>query len=280
MTALTVVVPAHDEEALIEPAVRSILGETSGAIDVVVVANGCRDRTAERAHRAGARVIDVPEASKIRALNAGTRAIEAYPVAFVDADVEVAGEDLIALAARLSGDERLGVASPRMRVIPSTSWWVRRYYEAWALVDYRMSGHISSGVYMLSRAGQERVGKFPDVIADDLYVQRLFAPDERLTPDDLVFGVRAPGSLRSLLRRNTRIAAGNLQLAALFPALAPPSAGTGARSLAARVARRPRAWIGFVVYTAVYLLARARAQRLLRSRHAISWNRDETTRRR
>lgn len=279
MTSLTVVVPAHNEQNIIEPALRAMLDAPEGAMQIVVVANGCSDQTAERARRTGPgiRVIDIPAASKIDALNAGSRVVTAYPVAFVDADVTVSGSDLLALAERLD-DGPQHVASPTMRVLPSRSWWVRQYYRVWALTDYRSSGHIGSGIYMLSAEGRARFGDFPPVIADDLYVQRLFGAEERLTPDDLYFSVQAPATLKALLGRNTRIAAGNLQLAELFPDLTPPSPGTGAGSLVKRVWRRPDLWLGFVVYAAVYTLARRRARSLLDARRQIAWSRDDTTR--
>lgn len=276
MTNVTVVVPAHDESSLL-PAMLGRLKDVSD-IRVIVVANGCRDDTAAQARNAGTAVIEVPEASKIRALNAGIDAVESYPVAFVDADVVVTGSSLTQLADRLDGDPGVHVASPRMRVAPSTSWIVRQYYRVWALTDYRSAGHIGSGVYMLDAEGFARLGRFPDIVADDLYVQRLFPPAERLTPDDLFFEVRAPGTLRALIRRNTRIAAGNRQLAERYPHLAAPGASAGAASLAKRVWRRPTLWAGFAVYTAVYLTVQLRARRTLARRGQIGWNRDETTR--
>lgn len=279
MTSLTVVVPAHNEQNIIESALRSMLDGPDGALQIVVVANGCSDATAQRARDAGAgiRVIDIAAASKIAALNAGSRAVSDYPVAFVDADVTVSGTDLVALALRLDAGPA-HVASPTMRVLPSSSWWVRQYYRVWALTDYRSSGHIGSGVYMLTAEGRARFDDFPAVIADDLYVQRLFAADERLTPADLFFSVRAPATLGALLGRNTRIAAGNIELARLFPELTPPPPRAGASSLVKRVWRRPDLWVGFVVYSAVYTLARRRAKALLGARAQIAWSRDDTTR--
>ena len=276
MTGPTVVIPAHDEASIIAAAVEPL---AAAGLDVLVVANGCTDETAARASAAGARVIETREASKIVALNAGLADVSAYPVAVVDADVTVSPADLRALAERLDADPAAGVASPAMRVRASRSWWVRQYYRVWALTDYRSSGHIGSGVYVLDAAGAARLETFPDVIADDLYVQRLFAPAERLTPTDLTFEVEAPGSIRALLARNTRIAAGNRELASRFPALAPASGATGARSLVKRVAPRPALWAGFVIYAAVYLLAHRRAEALLAAHRPVAWNRDDTTRR-
>ena len=165
-----------------------------------------------------------------------------------------------------------------MRVLPSESWAVRQYYRVWALTDYRSAGHIGSGVYMLTAAGRTRIGEFPDVVADDLFVQRMFDDHERLTPQDLWFDVRAPGSLRALIHRNARIAAGNRQLSARFPHLAPPPASSGARSLVGRVWRRPSLWLGFAIYCVVYSTAHRRARAMGRRSDTIQWNRDETTR--
>jgi len=277
---VTVVMPAHEEEQVIVDALEALLDAPPADLDVIVVPNGCRDRTAARAADVSerVRVVEIEPARKIAALNTGVDLVEHYPVAFVDADVTVSGRDLVVLAERLSADAAAHVASPRLSVRPSRSWLVRQYYRVWALTDYRSSGHIGSGVYMLTEQGLRRFDRFPDVIADDLFVQRHFAPHERLTPDDIRFEVSAPNSLAALTARNARIAAGNRQLAVLRPDLAgAQEASRGAASLVRRVWWRPHLWPGFVVYSAVYLTAHRRAKRMLRERH-ISWNRDDTTR--
>lgn len=277
MTVLSVVMPAHDEEALIERTVRAI---ASDGIDLIVVANGCTDATAERARDAGVqlRVIEVSEASKIHALNAGNAVARFAPVAFVDADVTVSGTDLITLARRLKAHPKAEVAAPTMRVMPSKSWRVRQYYKIWALTEYRNKGHIGSGIYMLTDEGRRRIAELPDIIADDLFVQQHFALDERLTPEDLTFSVDAPGTLASLVKRNTRIAAGNQQFAQLYPELAPPLTGAGAKAILKVVWRRPALWIGFAMYTFVYSAAHRGARRLRKRRSHIDWSRDHTTR--
>lgn len=279
MTEITLVIPAHNEAAIIRTTLDTILRDGAGRIDAVVVANGCTDDTADIArHVAGVEVITVDIGSKIAALNAATPSISHYPVAYVDADVTVSGSTLLELARRLSASDAHHVASPRMVVEPSRSWWIRQYYRVWAITDYRNRGHIGSGVYMLSRAGRDRFTDFPDVIADDSYIQRLFAPDERLTPDDLEFTVKAPGSLRAMVARNTRIAAGNRQLAELYPSLSGESERTGFRTLLRRVAPHPTLWPGFVVYSFVYGVTRFRGRRVVARHDRIAWNRDETTR--
>jgi cellulose synthase/poly-beta-1,6-N-acetylglucosamine synthase-like glycosyltransferase len=106
-----VVVPAHDEEAGIAATVRSIL-----AVDyppelrrVLVVADNCSDATAERALRAGARVLvreDPARRGKGHALSfAFDRVLAdglADAVVVVDADAEVSPNLLRAFSARLA----------------------------------------------------------------------------------------------------------------------------------------------------------------------------------
>lgn len=280
MTAVTVVIPAHNEEALIEGTVHRLLSSPSSDLAVLVVANGCSDRTVARARAADSRVrvVEVDRASKIAALNAASDHMERYPVAYVDADVIVDGATLLELARRMENTPSALVGAPRMRVAPSRSWWVRQYYRVWELTDYRSAGHVGSGIYMLSKAGRGRFGEFPDLIADDRFVQQLFGPEERLTPEDLTFTVRAPATLSALAGRNARIAAGNMQLTRERPDLAGAQPGVGARALVRRVWRRPGLWVGFVVYSTVYLRAQRRASRLLREPAPVSWSRDETTR--
>ena len=55
----SVVIPAHNEEAVLGRCLRVLLaGSTPGELDVVVVANACTDRTAEIAREAGVRVVE------------------------------------------------------------------------------------------------------------------------------------------------------------------------------------------------------------------------------
>lgn len=79
--AVGVAVPAHNEEAHLPRAVASLqvaalaARRTGVIVDVLVVADGCRDRTAAVASAGGLRVIEVDERSVGRARAAGLRDI-------------------------------------------------------------------------------------------------------------------------------------------------------------------------------------------------------------
>ena len=181
VTRPSIIVPAYNEAACIERTL-SVLTEglETDSVEIVVVCNGCRDDTAARARdfRPPVRVMEREEASKVRALNAGERTVTGFPRVYLDADVELDGRSLQLLLDHASSPGALA-AEPRPEFVTSSSTvWVRAYYSVWRDLHGRDAGRIGSGVVALSRAGRERFGEFPDVIADDGYVRRHFGPGE------------------------------------------------------------------------------------------------------
>ena len=109
--SFAVIVPAHDEEAGIDAAVRALraLDFPADRVRLLVVADNCTDRTAEVARRAGVTVLERHEPllrGKGHALNwvldrLHDVAPETEAIAFVDADCEASPGLLRALDARL-----------------------------------------------------------------------------------------------------------------------------------------------------------------------------------
>lgn len=105
---LTVLIPAHDEEALIGRCVRSVLSSASTGVDVLVVAHNSTDRTASNARAAGADVLvldDAKQTGKGCALSHGFAAILARPshgVLVIDADSVIEPGLLDSVQRRLS----------------------------------------------------------------------------------------------------------------------------------------------------------------------------------
>ena len=69
----SVIIPAHNEEAIIERVISAVLAEEIENLECVVVPNACSDRTAERARRfePAVRVIETDTPGKCNALNLG-----------------------------------------------------------------------------------------------------------------------------------------------------------------------------------------------------------------
>ncbi|WP_161490320.1 glycosyltransferase [Agromyces aureus] len=279
---MSIVVPAHDEAAIISRLLEALVADPrADECEILVVANGCTDATVRiaRTFEPTVRVVEIETASKIAALEAGDAAATTFPRAYVDADVLVDLPALLALADLLDEPDGPMIASPRFEVDTAlASWPVRSHYRIWELTDYRRRGHIGSGIYALSREGRERFDAWPDVIADDRFVQQLFDLDERGTLEGHVFTVRSARTLGSHLRRTTRIARGNLELPDDPRVLDDDPIGDRMANLIRRVARRPSLWPAFAVYCATSTIPRLRARRAVIADASREWARDDTSR--
>lgn len=218
---ISVIIPAHNEELVIARGLRAIVtGATPNELEVIVACNGCTDRTAEIAREFGppVRVIDVPVASKIAALNAADQLATGFPRLYVDADV-VLGLDSIRKIADALDRGNVLMATPELCMDLSRSTWpIRAFYRVWtALPHNRTHGAVGTGVYALSEAGRARWGRFPDVIADDGFVRFCFARHERATIVGAISHVDPPRTLAGLIRIKTRSRAGQFQLRRIQP---------------------------------------------------------------
>lgn len=84
---IAVIICAHDEEAMIDGCLRAVLAQSRTPDDVVVVANGCTDRTAEIAESfPGVRVVQEPRKGLVRARAIGVASTFAAVLVYLDAD--------------------------------------------------------------------------------------------------------------------------------------------------------------------------------------------------
>lgn len=279
---ISVVVPAHDEARVIERCLRALLeGAEPGTLEVIVVCNGCRDDTAAVARRFGdpVRVVEIDTASKIAALNTGDTLASSFPRFYVDADVELPGASLRAVARSLSEGGAL-VAAPRASVrSEGSSRAVRAFYRCWEQTPYVSEGMIGCGVYALSESGRRRFDVFPDVIADDAYVRALFPREERAHVEEAAVGVWAPLRLADLIKAKTRSRLGLYELKTRFPRLAAKEQREKSYLRAALdVMRQPQLWACFPVYLFVNAVTRIRARRQFARLGEYRWERDDSTR--
>jgi len=196
---ISVVVPAHDEEAVLGRCLAALTeGARDGELEIVVVCNGCRDDTAAIAHGFGppVAVIESQVASKSAALNLGHRTARGYPRFFVDADIVLPLAAIRKVAAVLERGDVLA-AAPRIEVdLSRCTRPVRAYYAVWQRTPYVTSVLLVSGVYAISPAGGHRLDEFPDLVADDAFVRQLFRPEERALVDGCRFRMTPPRTLQ------------------------------------------------------------------------------------
>lgn len=109
---VSVVIPAYNSEETIGRAVRSALGQEYSPIEVVVVDDGSKDRTAETAEEIGdgrVRVIRQANAGPAGARNRGIREARGEFIAFLDDDDEWLPGRLTRCIAPMLADEATGL---------------------------------------------------------------------------------------------------------------------------------------------------------------------------
>lgn len=276
----TVVIPAHNESQVIGRLLGQLVRTAPPDLDIIVVANGCTDDTAEVAASFGpaVRVLSIPVASKRVALAAGDSAARDFPRVYVDADIELGPEDVRALAEAVRQPGVLAAAPERALSLAASSWPVRWYYDVWMRLPEVLLGLWGRGVIAVSEPGHERLAVLPPLLADDLAASLSFTPGERR----IVPGARAlyhpPRTLADLLRRRVRACTGVAQIERT--ADAPPSTErTRVSDLLAITRSEPRVAPRVALFLAVAAVARLRARRALARGDYSTWLRDESSRR-
>lgn len=267
----SIVIPAQNEEAVIGRLLRDLTSsQASSGLEIVVVANGCTDRTPTVAAKfPGVRVIELPIGNKQAALNAGDSACTVFPRLYVDADVELHLHAAFATVDALAETGTLA-ARPALRYeTTNCSTPVRRFYEARSRTSALMCALWGAGVYGVSRTGRQRWHHFPTDCPDDLFVDGLFSPAEiKIVQTDSVL-VYAPRTTRSLAHTLRRV----------YRTQNMPRGHTSgsASSLAALTLanRSPKQWPALVTYLCLVILARLGTGS---HQHVVGWERDDTTR--
>ena len=278
---ISIIVPAHNEEAVLARGLRAIVtGAQPDELEVIVACNGCTDGTAEIARGFGppVRVIEIDQASKTVALNAGDELAAGFPRFYVDADVILNHQSVMEIAETLERGNAL-FATPSLRMnLSRASWPVRAFYRVWTELPYnRAAGQVGTGVYALSRTGRERFAKFPDVTNDDGFVRLLFAKHERLTVSSAVACVDAPQTLTSLLRIKTRVRRGQRELCQ-YDRARRASESQSLLEITRFLIQRSSLVPCIPVYLFVAVYTRVRARQHYLSKTPIQWDRDSTAR--
>ena len=184
---LSIIIPACNEAGWIDACLAAICSARQVMGEVIVVANGCSDDTAERARAQAAglaeagfalQVIETPALGKPGALNAGDLEARHTIRVYLDADV-VVSPPLLGQIARALADPAPRLVSGSPRVAPARSRITRAYARFWTRLPFVTSGCPAFGLYAVNAAGRARWGQFPQIISDDTFVRLNFAPQER-----------------------------------------------------------------------------------------------------
>ncbi len=229
-TFVSVLIPAFNEEQVIERSVSHVLASTNVRLEVIVIDDGSKDRTSEivrEAFRDDERVqlITLANGGKARALNHGLEVAKSEIVIALDADTQFEPDTIARLARWLVADEGLaavaGNAKVGNRVNLVTKWQALEYVTAQNL-ERRALARLGAMTVVPGAVGAWRkkaiaeVGGYPpETLAEDqdltIAVQRA---GWRVAYDQSAIAwTEAPGTFHQLARQRFRWAFGTIQCA-------------------------------------------------------------------
>jgi len=224
---VSVIIPAFNEERVIESSVRRILASDYHQIEVIVADDGSKDRTSEIVAASfgdepRVRLMTMVNGGKARALNRAMLAAKGDIIVALDADTQFEPETIARLV-RWFGREDVGAVAGNAKVGNKvnivTRWQAVEYITAQnierrALTRFDAIMVVPGAVGAWRRKALEDVGGYPeDTLAEDqdltIAIQRhgwKIAYDE-----DAVAWTEAPETLRALGKQRFRWAYGTLQ---------------------------------------------------------------------
>jgi|tagenome__1003787_1003787.scaffolds.fasta_scaffold20986571_3 cellulose synthase/poly-beta-1,6-N-acetylglucosamine synthase-like glycosyltransferase/peptidoglycan/xylan/chitin deacetylase (PgdA/CDA1 family)/spore germination protein YaaH len=227
-TFVSVLIPAFNEERVIERSINHVLASERVKLEVIVIDDGSKDRTSEVVERAFGKdsrvhLITLENGGKARALNHGMEIARSEIVIALDADTQFEPDTIARLARWFAADDRLaavaGNAKVGNRINIATKWQALEYVTAQNLERRalaRMGGMtvVPGAVGAWRKKAIMEVGGYPpDTLAEDqdltIAVQRegwTVAYDQ-----SAIAWTEAPQSLGQLARQRFRWAFGTIQ---------------------------------------------------------------------
>lgn len=276
----SVVIAAFNEEALIAKCLTALTEQSANQpVQVIVSANGCTDRTAEIAGTYDITVLDRSALGKAGALNAGDALAIGYPRIYLDADIIVPPHAINSLVEALHSRPHVLAAGPERQFnIEGRPWLVRAYFRVNERLPAFRDGLFGRGLIVLSESGRKRFSVFPDILADDLFLDSLYEPQEKIVVENVTVVVETPYTTRGLINRLVRVRRGNAALRA--------AAASGEVSITVRPADRlawlrevlmnPRLLLPGIAYAGITLIAAWFAKK--QPDRMNNWGREESTR--
>jgi hypothetical protein len=195
---------------------------------------------------------------------------------YLDADIVLPPGALDALAGALGragedGVTPLAVVPRRALDVTGRPLLVRGFYAINSRLPAYHHALFGRGVIALSEEGRARFDRFPEMIADDLFLDSQFDTAEKHEVAAVSARVATPRRTRDLVRRLTRLRAGNKALRRSATGVRPAVRTSWLRDVVL-----PRPWLApaAVCYVGLILTAELSARRSA----PIEWGHDGSTR--
>ncbi|MDP0491294.1 MAG: glycosyltransferase [Verrucomicrobiota bacterium JB023] len=193
MPDLSIVVPAHNEEAFIEPCLRGIQraqAEAEMEVELIVVLNRCTDRTEEIARRFGAIIVREDEANLSKIRNAGVAAASSPIVVTCDADSIPHQKIFAVIREKLASGRFVGGGT----VTLPERWSIGIFASLMAIMPYLIWHRVSFGLFWFRAEDFRAIGGFDErmLSVEDLDMARRLRAHGRKTGRKFGTIVRAP----------------------------------------------------------------------------------------
>ncbi|MDB5318766.1 MAG: glycosyl transferase [Phycisphaerales bacterium] len=279
MTGLSIIIPAHNEGSVIARTLQSILkNRLDRPVQIVVVANGCTDNTAEvvRGFAPQVELIETPVGSKSNALNLGDRIAKYDLRAYLDADIELSDNALQQVVDAFK-DPTVRLAMPQARhTYRGSNPVLAGYYHLWRSMPYVRKGAMGGGFYAIDKELRSRFDEFPTLTADDKFTRNVAKPNERRVVQGCYATVTMPQTFGDLLKVKTRWTYGNLELSSLRPDLDQNDKHKHEGAFG-YLFWRPWLWLNVPAFVFVFVYAQIAARKRFAKRQS-TWERDDSTR--
>jgi len=189
---ISVIIPAHNEELYLGATLDALRQQTYRYYEVIVVANGCHDRTVQLARDKCDKVIELQERALGKARNTGAAKARGDLLVFVDADTRLEPQALETIAREFT-PEHSSATLKGQPDIPKLAYQTLYFFKN---LLHRLALHCgSSGVICCWRDQFKEIGAF----REDLNVREnseLIARLRRFGPYKFVTGAAAVTSMR------------------------------------------------------------------------------------
>ncbi|WP_292938653.1 MULTISPECIES: glycosyltransferase [unclassified Novosphingobium] len=224
---VSVLIPAFNEERVIEASVRRALATQGMRVEIIVIDDGSSDRTSAVVQEAfgldpRVQLLTLKNGGKARALNQGLAIAKGDVIVALDADTRFE-PDTIAKLARWFADPAIGAVAGNAKIGNRVNWLTK-----WQSIEYITAQSLErralealgavtvvpGAVGAWRRAALDEVGGYPsDTLAEDqdltIAVQR--AGWRVACENDAIAWTEAPETVRALFRQRYRWAFGTLQ---------------------------------------------------------------------
>lgn len=219
---VTIILPAHNEEAHIESALRSILSDGYPRKEIIVVDDGSTDGTYEIAKKFGkARLLRTDHKGKSAALNKGLQNARHSIIITLDADSEIAKGSIAEIVKPLK-DRKTGGAAGVIRAkttLNPLTWFQDFEYimsSGWRYACTNINGNsILPGFAAFRKEALEKIGGFSrETLTEDFDIAVSLRQHgySTVTVKDACIFTNVPQSLASLARQRLRWGRGTLQV--------------------------------------------------------------------